>query len=66
MKRQAMAAGAFDAVVCNHWALGGAGAVDLARSVQRAAEQPANFKFLYALEVGIIQHLSYRRKNAPK
>ena len=42
--------GAFDAVVCNHWEEGGNGALDLAKAVVRAAEQPVNFKFLYPLD----------------
>ena len=33
-----------------HWAEGGAGAVDLARVVVEAAEEPAKFRFLYDLE----------------
>lgn len=44
-------AGAFDAVRCSHWANGGAGAVDLARAVERAAESPSSFKLLYDTEV---------------
>lgn len=44
--------GAYDAVICNHWALGGKGAADLAQSVIKASEQKsADFKFLYPLEV---------------
>lgn len=43
--------GAFDAVVSNHWALGGSGAVDLAKAVERACYQPSDFKFLYELDV---------------
>ena len=41
-------AGAFDVVVSNHWAKGGAGAVAVAEALVRATEtvQP-NFKFLY-------------------
>lgn len=39
--------GAFDAVICTHWAQGGAGAQDLAKAVDRACQQPSNFKFLY-------------------
>jgi len=50
-------AGAFDAVVANHWAKGGAGAVDLAVSVQNACvksrEEGSPFRFLYPLELGI-------------
>ena len=33
----------------DHWAAGGAGAVDLARVVAEAAEEPTEFKFLYEL-----------------
>ncbi|CAH1792800.1 unnamed protein product [Owenia fusiformis] len=46
-------AGAFDAVVCEHWAKGGEGAADLAAAVKRACEQPSNFKFLYDLNLPI-------------
>jgi len=42
--------GAVDAVISNHWKLGGKGAVDLAEAVVRAAEQPSKFKFLYPLD----------------
>lgn len=45
--------GAFDAVVCEHFAKGGAGAVDLADAVIRASEQPSNFKLLYELNLPI-------------
>ena len=41
--------GAFDAVVSNHWEEGGKGALDLAKAVVRASEQPVNFKFLVSL-----------------
>jgi len=44
-------AGAFDAIICNHWAFGGAGASDLAEAVEKATSQPSNFKFLYDLQV---------------
>lgn len=46
-------AGAFDAVHCSHWADGGAGAADLARAVQKAADLPNSFKFLYDIELPI-------------
>ncbi len=46
-------AGAFDAVVCWHHARGGEGAVDLAKAIAAACEQPAQFKFLYPLELSI-------------
>ncbi len=45
--------GALDAVVSRHWELGGEGAVDLAKAVVKACEQPSSFKFLYPLELSI-------------
>ena len=45
--------GAFDAVICEHHAKGGAGAVDLANAVLRASESERNFKFLYDLSLSI-------------
>jgi len=49
--------GAEDAVICDHWEKGGEGAVDLAHAVVKAAEQPADFKFLYPLEWTIKQKI---------
>ena len=43
MRRLAIAAGAEDAVMANHWAEGGAGAVDLAKAVVAACEKPSEF-----------------------
>ena len=50
-----MEAGAFDAVLSNHWAEGGQGAADLGRAVEKACKEndEANFKFLYDLDKGI-------------
>jgi formyltetrahydrofolate synthetase len=53
VRRIAVEAGAYDAVASNHWAEGGAGAADLGRAVIAACELPANFRFLYPLEIGI-------------
>ena len=39
VREAAMRAGADDAVLSNHWALGGAGAVDLAKAVVRTCER---------------------------
>ncbi len=48
VKRVALAAGAREAVVANHWAKGGEGAADLAAAVWAAAEDGApDFKLLY-------------------
>jgi len=53
VRRLSIAAGAEDAVMSNHWAEGGAGAVNLAKAVVAACEKPANFRFLYPLEMSI-------------
>lgn len=45
--------GAEDAVISNHWEMGGEGAVDLAKAVVKAANKPRNFQFLYPLEMSI-------------
>jgi methylenetetrahydrofolate dehydrogenase (NADP+)/methenyltetrahydrofolate cyclohydrolase/formyltetrahydrofolate synthetase/formate--tetrahydrofolate ligase len=53
MREAALEAGAVDAVVAKNWALGGEGAADLARAVERAASMPSNPKFLYPSELSI-------------
>jgi formyltetrahydrofolate synthetase len=53
VRRLAKEAGASDAVVANHWAEGGAGAVELGKAVIAACEKPANFHFLYSLDLSI-------------
>ena len=50
---KAKEAGAFDAVVANHWAEGGLGAIDLAEAVRAACDAPSSFKFLYPLTLPI-------------
>ncbi|MDR3191432.1 MAG: formate--tetrahydrofolate ligase, partial [Treponema sp.] len=47
IRRESLAAGAVDAAVTRHWALGGEGAMDLAGAVEMAAHQPKNFRSLY-------------------
>ncbi|MBS59724.1 MAG: formate--tetrahydrofolate ligase [Anaerolineaceae bacterium] len=49
----ALEAGAEDAVMSNHWAEGGAGAIKLGEAVMKACNSPANFSFLYQLEMPI-------------
>ena len=51
VKAAAHEAGAFAAVVCNHWAEGGAGALQLAEAVVKASKTESHFRFLYDLEV---------------
>jgi len=42
-----------DAVVCDHYSKGGAGALELGKAVIKAANLPSKFKFLYPLEASI-------------
>ena len=53
VRRMAIAAGAEDAVMTNHWAEGGAGAAELGKAVIAACQKPASFRFLYPLEMSI-------------
>jgi len=55
VKKKSLDAGAYDAVMSNHWAEGGAGAANLATAVQKACEanDEANFKFLYDVNLPI-------------
>jgi methylenetetrahydrofolate dehydrogenase (NADP+)/methenyltetrahydrofolate cyclohydrolase/formyltetrahydrofolate synthetase len=61
IRQKAKEAGAYDAVLSNHWAEGGAGAVDLAKAVVEVcekADQPKDFKFLYPLEWSIEEKIA--------
>ena len=58
VRQLAKGAGAFDAVLCTHWAHGGKGAADLARAVVAACNQPSDFKFLYDLESPIEEKIA--------
>lgn len=53
VKEAALRAGAVDAVVARNWALGGEGAADLARAVEKAANLPSEPGFLYPLELSV-------------
>ena len=59
--QKSIEAGANNAVVCNHWACGGYGAVELGEAVVAACEQqrlsPSNFQFLYNLENSILDKI---------
>ena len=46
-------AGADGAVVSEHHAAGGEGAVELAKAVIAACEKPSSFNFLYPVELSI-------------
>ncbi|KAJ8330975.1 tetrahydrofolate synthase [Batrachochytrium dendrobatidis] len=58
--QEAKAAGAFAAVSCDHWANGGAGAVDLANAVVAAcsSHDPKQFRFLYNLDASIEEKIA--------
>lgn len=51
IRRIALEAGAADVAVSNCFAEGGAGAEDLARAVVEAASLPADFQFLYSIDL---------------
>lgn len=53
IREEAIKAGAEDAISANHWAEGGAGAVDLAKCVIEACKRPKDFKLLYNADVSI-------------
>ena len=52
-RKAAEAAGADAAVMSDHWAAGGKGAVELAEAVVAACEKPADFKLLYGDDMSI-------------
>ena len=54
LREEALAAGAEAAVPANHWAEGGAGAVELGKAVIAASLKPKNFSLLYDLD-GTVQ-----------
>ncbi len=50
IKDIALGHGAVGVAISDHWAKGGAGAIELAEMVVSACEQPNNFKFLYDVD----------------
>jgi formyltetrahydrofolate synthetase len=57
VRRVSIEAGAESAVMSDHWAQGGAGAVDLAKAVVAACDKPGEFRFLYPLDMSIKQKI---------
>jgi methylenetetrahydrofolate dehydrogenase (NADP+)/methenyltetrahydrofolate cyclohydrolase/formyltetrahydrofolate synthetase len=53
VQRAAADAGAYAAIMTEHWARGGEGAIELAEAVVDACEQPSHFDFLYPLDLTI-------------
>lgn len=69
IRDEALAAGAEDAVPANHWAHGGAGAVDLAKAVIASSAKDKNFKLLYTLDGNVqtrIEAIAKRMYGADK
>jgi methylenetetrahydrofolate dehydrogenase (NADP+)/methenyltetrahydrofolate cyclohydrolase/formyltetrahydrofolate synthetase len=58
IKKASLEAGAIDAIVSNHWEEGGKGAVDLAKGVIAASNEPKDFKFLYDLDASVEDKIS--------
>jgi len=57
IREEAVSAGAEDAILSNHWAEGGKGAVDLARGVIAAADKPKDLQFTYDLKGTVHERL---------
>ncbi|MEM7797560.1 MAG: formate--tetrahydrofolate ligase [Chloroflexota bacterium] len=57
IRQAALEAGAFNAVVSEHWGKGGEGAVALAEAVVDACEQPSDFKLLYDVNKSIYEKI---------
>ncbi|XP_032670767.1 C-1-tetrahydrofolate synthase, cytoplasmic isoform X2 [Odontomachus brunneus] len=58
VRQAALRSGASEAVVCSHWANGGAGATALADAVIAATNTPSNFKVLYNVEDSIEEKIN--------
>ncbi|PWN23230.1 FTHFS-domain-containing protein [Microstroma glucosiphilum] len=59
VRKIALEYGADEAVPANHWALGGAGATDLAQAVIRQLEgSESNFKFLYDVNLPLVEKIN--------
>ena len=58
VQKFALKVGADYAVPANHWAEGGAGAVELAKAVIDACETPSTFKFLYDLNLPLVDKMN--------
>uniref|UniRef100_A0A0A9YST1 formate--tetrahydrofolate ligase n=2 Tax=Lygus hesperus TaxID=30085 RepID=A0A0A9YST1_LYGHE len=59
----AVDAGASSAVICNNWALGGLGALDLADAVVKTTSQPSSFRHIYELEATLREKIEIIAKD---
>ena len=58
IRSAALKAGALDAVICRHWEKGGEGASDLAKAVEKGAEENSSFRYLYELEMPLEEKIA--------
>ena len=58
IREEAISAGAEDAILANHWAEGGKGAIDLAKGVIAASEKPKELSLTYSLEGSIQERMT--------
>ena len=57
IRTAALGAGAVDAVVSRHWEKGGEGASELAKVVEKAADEPSEFRYLYELDMPVTEKI---------
>ena len=57
IRAAALKAGATDAVICRHWEKGGEGASDLAKAVEKAADEGSSFRYLYEQEMPLAEKI---------
>ena len=57
IRKAALEAGAVDAVVSRHWEKGGEGASELAKVVEKAADEPSEFRYLYELDMPLTEKI---------
>jgi formyltetrahydrofolate synthetase len=63
IREAALAAGASDAVMAEHWLKGGEGAAELAEAVVKACEEEKEFAYLYPLNMSIKQKIEIIAKD---
>lgn len=57
LREEATKAGAEDAILCEVWAKGGPGGLELARAVVKACDKPSHFQFTYPADWSIQQKI---------
>ena len=57
IRKASIEAGATSAALAEHWAKGGAGAIELAEAVVAACREPVDFSYLYSLDLSITEKI---------